>query len=90
MQKTVRIDILNRAHHLNQPLLGFYRWAKKSGYSLILRDCSQSEDYRCKKAALVVYIDQLRLAYDMDDGYQSPEATEYLLGLSDYYFKRSF
>ena len=88
--KTIRIDLLSHAHHLNQPLTGFHRWAKQHGYALETRDCTRGSEYRIKKTAIVAEVNGLRLVYDMADGYQSPEAMEYLLGCCDCYFKRSF
>ena len=88
--KTIRIDLLSHARHLNQPLTGFHRWAKRNGYRLDIRDCTRGTEYRMKKTALVADVDGCRLVYDMADGYQSPEAMEYLLGRCDFYFKRSF
>ena len=88
--KTIRIDLLSHAHHLDQPLTGFHRWAVWNGYSLDIRDCTAGSGYRIRKTALVATVDGLRLVYDMADGYQSPEAMEYLLGRCDLYFKRSF
>ena len=90
MSDTIRIDLLSHAHHLNQPLTGFYSLAKKDGMKLEIRDCSQSAEYAIKKTALVAYLDDRRLVYDMADGYQSPKAMEYLLNRCDAYFKRSF
>ena len=90
MKKRIRIDLLSRAHHLNQPLTGFHRWAKLNGYALEIRDCTAGSKYRVRKTALVAAVDGLRLVYDMADGYQSPEAMESLLGCCDFYFKRSF
>ena len=88
--KTIRIDLLSHAHHLNQPLTGFHRWARRNGYRLDIRDCTHGSEYRMKKTALAVAVDGRRLVYDLADGYQSPEAMEYLLDRCDYYFKRSF
>lgn len=88
--KTIRIDLLSHAHHLNQPLTGFCRWAKRNGYRLDIRDCTSGSEYRMKKTALIADVDGRCLVYDLADGYQSPEAMEYLLGRCDFYFKRSF
>ena len=88
--KTIRIDLLSHAHHLNQPLTGFHRWARRNGHRLDIRDCTRGSEYRMKKTALAVAVDGRRLVYDLADGYQSPEAMEYLLDRCDYYFKRSF
>lgn len=90
MKKIVRIDLLSHAHHLNQPLTGFHLWTQKHNYQLIIRDCSQNEEYAYKKTAFIANINDYRLVYDMADGYQSPNATEYLLDHCDAYFKRSY
>ncbi len=90
MGKTVRIDLLSHAHHLNQPLTGYYLWAKKNGFSLDIRDCSRNNQYSIKKTALIAYIDDQRLVYDMSDGYRYLREMEYLLDRCDAYFKRSY
>lgn len=88
--KTVTINLVSSWNHCSQILTGFLSLEEKGLISVSIKKNKLIEEQTENLAAVIVDYDGIRIVYDVMDGYQNPQGMRYLLGNSDYYFKRSF
>jgi len=89
MSKAI-VHIISNWSHCSQVLTGFLKLADQGRIEIeVFRD-QQVSSYTNNMAAVQVEYEGKTITYDVMDGYQNIEGMRYLLGASDYYFKRSF